>query len=79
MELGDRIRAARVEGCRLALRDFLDQAVELGGRRLIEARLLLQPQETDRLQQTQRADPVDVGGIFGCLEADRDVALRAEV
>ncbi|MNH30748.1 hypothetical protein D3C79_910580 [compost metagenome] len=38
--LGHRIGRARVEGRGFLLRDFLDQAIELGGRGLVEAGLL---------------------------------------
>ncbi len=53
--------------------------VELRRRRLVEARARGEAQQPDRLQQAQRAERIDVGGIFGRLEADRDMALRAEI
>ena len=62
-----------------ALRDFLDKPVEFAGRSLVEAGLALQPKEADRLQQAQRADRIDICGVFRRLEADSNMALRAEV
>ncbi len=41
VQLGDSVRRTRIEGRRLALRDLLDEAVKLGGRGLVELRLLL--------------------------------------
>ena len=61
------------------LRGFLHQAVEFRGRGLVEPGLLLQPEKADRLQQAQRADAIDIGGVFRRLEADRDMGLRAQV
>jgi hypothetical protein len=57
----------------------LHQAVQLAGAGLVEARLLLQAQRADGLQQPQRADAVGVGGVLGLLEAHRHVAHRAQV
>ena len=79
VELGDRVRAARIERRGFLLRDLLHQAVQLGRRRLVEARLLLEPQDADRLKEAQRADAVGVGRVLGLLEADRHMALRREV
>ena len=41
--------------------------------------MLLEAQDADRLEQAQRADAVGVGGVFGRLEADLDVALGGQV
>ncbi|EXI76370.1 MAG: hypothetical protein AW07_00315 [Candidatus Accumulibacter sp. SK-11] len=79
VELGDRIRTARVERRRLLLRNFLDEAVEFRGARLVEAGLLLEAEDADRLEHAQRADAVGVGGVLGFLEADGDVALRGQI
>src|SRR5262249_15129391 len=79
VELGHRIGRARVERRGLALWYLLDEAVELRGRGLIIARLALEAEEADRLEQAQRAHGVDVGGVFGRFEAHRDMALRTEV
>ena len=38
-----------------------------------------EPEDADRLEQAQRADAVGVGGVFGRVEADLDVALGGEV
>ena len=79
VELGCGIGRARIEGRRLALRDLLHLAVELGRRCLIEAHALLQAEDADRLQQPERAERVGVGRIFRRLETDLDVALRREI
>ena len=79
VELGHRVGAPRIEGGGLLLRDLLHQAVELGGGRLVETGFLFQAQDADRLEDAQRAEGVGVGGVFGFLEGNGDVALRGEV
>ncbi len=79
IQLGRGVGAARIERRRFALRHFLHQPVKLGGRRLVEAGNAFPPEDADRLEQPQRADPVGVGGIFRRLETDLDMALRGEV
>ena len=79
IHLGHRVRRARVERRGLGLRDFLHLAVKLGGRGLVEPGLFIQPEETDRLEQAQRAGGIHVGGIFRRLETDRHMGLRAKV
>ena len=79
VELGDGVGAARVEGRGFLLRGFLDEAVEFGGRCLVEAGLLFQAEDADRFQDAQRAQAVGVGGVFGRFEADGDMALRGQV
>jgi hypothetical protein len=73
------IGTARVERGGLALRHFLDQAVELAGRGLVEPRCLLELEDTDRLKQAQRPNSIGICGVFRGLEAYRDMALRGEV
>ena len=68
-----------MEGGCLALRDFLHEAVELAGRGLIETGFFLQPQKADCLEQAQRTDGINIGGIFRRLKADRNMALRAQI
>ena len=53
-QLGDRIRAARMERRFLILRDGVDATVELGARCLIELDLVVDM--PDRLEQMQRPD-----------------------
>jgi hypothetical protein len=79
IELGDGIRRAWIERCRLALGLLLHFGEELGGGGLVEAHLVFEPEDADRLQEPQRAEGVGVGGIFRGLEAHLDVALRAQV
>src|SRR3954467_10510246 len=57
VELGHAIRRARIERRGLLLRDFLYQAVELGGRGLVELRLFLHAEDADRLKSTLFANP----------------------
>jgi len=61
------------------LRHLLRQAVQLRGRGLIEARVLLHAENPDRLQQAQHADRVGIGRIFRAFKADGDVALGGEI
>ena len=48
-------------------------------RRLVEARLLSEAEDADRLQNSQRPEPVGVGRVFRLLEGHRHMALRGEV
>ena len=77
VELGRSVRRARVEGRGLTLRDLLDLAVELGGRRLVEPRI--DPGASHGLEQAQHTGPGNVGGILRLLERDADVGLCREV
>jgi hypothetical protein len=79
VELGAGVRAARIERRGFLLRDFLHQAVQFRGRCLIEARLLLQPENADRFQDAQRADAVGVRRVLGLFEAHRHMRLGREV
>ena len=66
VELRDGIGAARIERRRFPLRHLLHLAVEFGCRGLVEAGL--HARETDRLQETHRAERVHVTGEFGRIE-----------
>ena len=79
VELGDGVRAARVERRAFLLRRFLHQAVEFGGAGLVEAAFLSQAEDADRFEHAQGADAVGVGGVLGLFKADGDVTLRGEV
>jgi hypothetical protein len=79
IELGDGVRRTRIEGRRLALRGLSDESVEFGGRSLVELRLLLQAQDANRFEKTERAHGVGVGRVLGLLKRDLHVRLRAEV
>ncbi|MCY1528062.1 hypothetical protein D9M68_631540 [compost metagenome] len=79
IQLGGRVRAARIERRGFLLRNFLYQAVELGRGRLVEAGLVFQLQDADGFQQAQRAQAVGIGRVLGLLERDADVALRGQV
>jgi hypothetical protein len=56
IELGDGVGRARIEGRGLALRDLVDEAVELGGAGLVEARLLFEAQNADGFEQAPDAE-----------------------
>src|SRR5712692_4607779 len=79
VELRDRIGATGIERCGLGLRRLAREAVELGGGRLIEARLLLEAEDAHRFQHAQRPERIGVGGVFRLFEAHRDVGLRGAV
>ncbi|MNL02313.1 hypothetical protein D3C87_1228140 [compost metagenome] len=79
VELGHRIGTTGVERCGFALRNLLNHAVELGGRRLVEAGLLLKSQDPNGLEEAQGPHGIDVRRVLGGLEGDLDVALRGEV
>ena len=64
-KLGSGVRRARIEGRRLALRNFLNQSVKLGSRRLIEARLLFPTENADGFEKPKSADAVSLDGVFG--------------
>ncbi|MBS1245507.1 MAG: hypothetical protein H6R36_162 [Chloroflexi bacterium] len=76
-QLGHAVRAARIEGGCLVLRDGLDVAEHLGGGGLVEAGL--GPQDADCLQQVQRAQAGDVSSGGGLLEGDGHKTLRSKV
>ena len=73
------IGGSGVERRRFPLGSLLDEAIEFGGGRLIEARFLFEAEEPNGFEQSERSYPIDIGGIFRGFETDRDVALRAEV
>ena len=79
IHLGDAVGRPRVEGCGLALRDFLHLAEHLGRRGLIETSLLLEPENADRLEQTQGAERVGVRRVFGRFEGYPYVALCRQI
>ena len=79
VDLGGGIGAARVEGRLLVLGDGLHLAVEFAGRGLVDAGLLREAQDADRLQQPKLAERVGIGGVFRRLEADLHMGLGAEV
>ena len=79
IELGHRVRTARIERRRLALRRLAHPAVELRCRGLVEAHGFLDAENAHGLEQPQGADAVGLGGIFRRLEAHLDVALGCEI
>jgi hypothetical protein len=79
VELGRGVGAAGVKRGGLGLRGLLDLAVELGGGGLVEAHLLLQPQDPDGVEQAQGPQGVSVGRVFRGLKAHLHVTLGGEV
>mmetsp|Transcript_12391 Transcript_12391/g.26985 ORF Transcript_12391/g.26985 Transcript_12391/m.26985 type:complete len:677 (+) Transcript_12391:166-2196(+) len=79
VELRHRVRGARVEGGRLLLRNLLHKAVQLGGRRLVEASRLLEADRADRLEDSQGAHAVGLCSVLGLLERDLHMGLRGQV
>jgi len=77
VELGHSVGRARVKGRGLVLRDRLHLAVELAGRGLVEAGgeagLL------DGVDEAQGAHGIGLGGVFGQLERDLDMALGRQI
>ena len=66
-----------MERCRLGLWRLCHLAEHLARACLVEA--ALHAFLADRVEQPQRAHPGRVGRVLGDVEADADVALRAEV
>lgn len=79
IQLCDAVRAARIEGRVLVLRDSLHEPVKLGGRRLIEPHVVLEATGADGIEQTQGTERVDVARILCHVKGDFDVRLRAEI
>ena len=79
IKLCRRVRRARIERGGLPLRYLLRLTEQLGGRGLIEAGLFFQAEDTDRLEQAQRPQPVGVGRVFRRFERNLYVRLRREI
>ena len=73
----DAIRAARPEWCPFRLRHFLRLAIHLAAGGLVKTRA--NSGFANGFQNTDCSDPRNVGGVFRNIEADTDVALRAEM
>ncbi|CAM2156807.1 hypothetical protein PT2222_30148 [Paraburkholderia tropica] len=76
-QLGDAIRAARIEGRILALRHGLNLAEHFGRRRLVVARARIH--HANRFEQIERADAGDFGGRDRLIERHAHEALRREI
>ncbi len=79
--LGAAIRTAGMKWCLLGLRRLAHLAEHLRRRRLVEPdRVVLRATDhPDRLEHAQHAEPGDVGGELGLVEAQRHERDRAEV
>ena len=75
--LRDAIRAARPERCLFRLRHLLRLAIHLAARGLVK--MGANSGFADRFQNADRSYAGNVGGVFGNIETDTDVALRAEM
>src|SRR5215813_8967336 len=75
--LGYTIRTARPERRLFRLRDLLRFAVHLAARGLVKTGA--DSCFANGFQNANRSDAGDVGGVFGNIETDPDVALRAEM
>src|SRR5207249_7381087 len=73
----DAIRATRPEWCPLRLRNLLHFAIHLAARGLVKTRA--NSGFANRFQNPDRSHAGDIGSVFGDIEADTDVALRAEM
>lgn len=79
VQLGNTVRAARIEWSCLALWGLDDFSVELRGRGLVKARVLVKPDGADGVKEAQGAEAIDIGGVFCHLEGDLDVRLSSKV
>lgn len=77
--LCDSIRRVWVERGGLALGNFFDLAVQLGGRSLIHLAGLGQAANTDSLQHTQNAQCVHIAGVLRCIERNLNMALCNQI
>ena len=79
IQLGNSVRATRVERRCLALGRFDDLAIQFRGRSLVEPHVFLEPDSANGIEKTEGAQAIDVGCILGHLERDLDVRLGTEV
>ena len=79
VQLGHRIGGTGVKRGLFALGNFLHLAVQLGGGRLVNTRLLCQPGKSDRLQNAQHTEGVNIRCVLRRVKADMDMTLRGEV
>ncbi|MNF78047.1 hypothetical protein D3C84_602090 [compost metagenome] len=77
IELGDTVRAARIERGIFVLLFGLDQAKHFTGRSLVETGV--RAELTDGLEQVSHAQAVDDPGGHGLIPGGRDKALRRQV
>ena len=73
----DAVGTARPERSPLGLWNFLRLAIHLAARGLVKTRA--NSGFANRFQNADRSDAGDVGGVFGNIKTDTDVALRSEV
>jgi len=63
----------------LTLGNFLDLAVQLGGRSLIHLAGLGQIADPDGFQHTQNAQSIHIAGIFRSIEGNLNMALCSQI
>jgi hypothetical protein len=66
--LGHSVGGARIKGCRLGLRNFLDFPIKLGSGRLVKFDLFLDTTGTDGIEHTEYTDSITVCSIFWHIE-----------
>ena len=71
------VRRTRIKRRCFTLRNFLNFAVKLGRRRLIEANFVREAARVNCVKKAQRADRVNFGRIFRQIKADFYVRLQA--
>ena len=77
--LGHSVRWTRIERSRLLLWHFLHESEQFGRRSLIDACLLLHPEDTYGFQQAKCSESIRVGRIFRHIEAHFHVALCRKI
>ena len=77
VEFGAAVRAARVEGRGFGLRTFIGLAKHFAAGGVVKAGR--DAGLADGFEEASGAERGDVSRVFGDIEADADVALRAEV
>jgi hypothetical protein len=76
---GDGIGRTGVERSGLGLGNLTDLSVELGGRGLVEADLLLHTTGADGIEHAENTNTIGIGGVLGHIEGNLDVGHGAEV
>lgn len=79
IQLGNAIRATRVERRCLALGRFDNLAIQFRGRSLVEPHVSLESDGANGIEKTKGAHAIDIGCILGHLKRDLDVRLSTKV
>ena len=68
-----------MERCNFGLGCYLDQSIQLGRGRLVEAACFFHSKKADGFEHAQRAECIDVSRVFRRLERYGDVRLSAQI